>query len=158
MQKFRPNWLQKFRDFGLKSAIFESRNPTEPKKGLGMTKKFFWGLWDLFGAGRKNFGHPTPKKCVFGGAELSTKTTFSSFFRPNSTFWVSWYTYTMWRWENSISKCCLSFLDLRWCFPKIFWSSHPKKVVFIIFHLKNTLTKTFVDDSRTIVGAQRWPK
>ena len=35
--------------FGLKSAIFSSSNPTEPKNGLGITPKFFWGLWDLFG-------------------------------------------------------------------------------------------------------------
>ena len=41
MLKFWPNWIQKLRDFGLKSAILAPRDLTEPKKGSGRTKKFF---------------------------------------------------------------------------------------------------------------------
>jgi len=40
-----------------------------------MTKQVFWGLWDLFGAGRKNFDHP-PQKGRFWGCRNFCKTAF----------------------------------------------------------------------------------
>ena len=75
MQKFRPNWLQKFRDFGLKSAIFESRNPTEPKKGLGMTKKFSEGFGTSLVRAEKISATP-PQKGRFGGCRNFCKIAF----------------------------------------------------------------------------------
>ena len=57
---------QKFRFLGLKSAGFDSSNATETKNELRITKKFSRGIWDPFGAGRKNFDHPAPKRSILG--------------------------------------------------------------------------------------------
>jgi len=126
MQKFRPNWLQKFWDFGLKSAIFESRNPTEPKKGLGMTKKFFWGLWDLFGAGRKNFDHPTPKRSILGVQKFLQNRVFW----PNFGSFRLWWAYGVPKWFGQHEKLFTRALEPLWCGLQIYHPSHPKMVDF----------------------------
>ena len=66
MQNFRPKLISKIRDFGQNSAIFDSDNPREVNNEFGDTKKCFWGLWNLFGAGRKFFDHPAPKSSILG--------------------------------------------------------------------------------------------
>ena len=66
MQNFRPKLISKIRDFGQNSAIFDSDNPREVNNEFGDTKTCFWGLWNLFGAGRKFFDHPAPKSSILG--------------------------------------------------------------------------------------------
>ena len=48
------------------SAVFGSESPPEPQNGSVGIKNFLRGLWSPFGAGRKNFGHLTPKRSILG--------------------------------------------------------------------------------------------
>ena len=122
MQKFQPKSISKIRDFGLNSAIFDSDNPTEPKKGLGMTKKFFWGLWDLFGAGRKNFDHPTPKRSILGVQKFLQNRVFW----PNFGSFRLWWAYGVPKWFGQHEKLFTRALEPLWCGLKIYHPPTPK--------------------------------
>ena len=126
MQKFRSNRIQKLRHFGPKSAVFESRNPTKPKNGLGVTKKVFSGLWDLFGAGRKNFDHPTPKRSILGVQKFLQNRVFC----PNFGSFRLWWAYGVPKWFGQHKKLFSRALEPLWCGLKIYHPPHPKMVDF----------------------------
>ena len=62
---------------GLISAVFDSDRPTESQNGSSVTKNFLRRLWNPFGAGRKFFDHPTPKRSILGVQKF-----LPSLFRP----------------------------------------------------------------------------
>ena len=126
MQNFRPKLISKIRDFGQNSAIFDSDNPREVNNEFGDTKKCFWGLWNLFGAGRKFFDHPAPKSSILGCRNFCKIAFFgliSPLFDPGGPkesqtgFFQYQKLFTM------------SFESL-WCVPRTFHPTWLKKVGF----------------------------
>ena len=117
---------QKFRFFGLKSAVFDSRNATETKNELGIIKKIFRGLWDLFDAGRKNFDHPAPKRSILGVQK----------FLQNRIFGLNFSSFRLWevsrapKWFDRHQKLFTRALEPFGRGQKEFHPPHPEKVNF----------------------------
>ena len=126
MQKFRPNRLSKISVFGLKSAIFDSSIPTEPKNELETTKKNFRGLWDPFGAGRKFFDHPAPKRSIWGCRNFCK----IAFLGPNFSSFRLWEVSRAPKWFGRYQKLFTKAMESFWCGPKKFRPPHPKKSDF----------------------------
>ena len=99
-RNFGRNGFQKFRFFGLKSAVFDSDNPTEAKNELGDTKKFSGELWNPFGAGRNNFDHPAPKRPILGVQKFLQNRVFEASF---SSFRL-WWAYRVQKWVEYHEK------------------------------------------------------
>ena len=125
-RNFGQNDFQKFRFFGLKSAIFDSSNAPEPKNELGITKKFFRWRWDPFGAGRKNFDHPAPKRSILGVQKFLQ----NRIFRPNFSSFRLWEVSRAPKWFGRHQKLFTRAVEPLWCRPKKFRPPHPKKVNF----------------------------
>ena len=107
---------QKFRFFGLKSAVFDSSNATEPKNELGIIKTFFRGLLDLFGAGRKHFDHPTPNRSILGVQKFLQ----NRIFWPNFSSFRLWWAYMVQKWVGWNQKVFARALEPLWGGPRKF--------------------------------------
>ncbi len=75
---FRPHEIRKSAIFGRKSVFFDSKEAPTPQNEVGTMKIFLEAHLQLFGAGRKVFDYPAPRRPIFGDAEISTKIDFWS--------------------------------------------------------------------------------
>ena len=123
MQKFRPNRLSEISVLGLKSAVFGSSNPTEPKNELGSTQNFFWALWSPFGADRNFFDHPTPKRSILGVQKFLQNRIFG----PNLSGFLLWKAYIAPKWFSRHQKLFAWALEPLWCGPKKYRPPPPQK-------------------------------
>ena len=75
---FRPHEIRKSAIFGRKSVFFHSKEAPAPQNDVGTMKIFLGAHLQFFGSGRKIFGHPAPRRPIFGDAEISAKIDFWS--------------------------------------------------------------------------------
>ena len=63
-------------DFWSKIAIFYCNEGPVPQNEVSTMNNFLEADYPFFGSVRKNFGHPAPRRHIFGDAEISTKIDF----------------------------------------------------------------------------------
>ena len=90
---------------------------------LKVTKKCFRELWDPFGAGRKFFGHPAPKRSIFWRDRNFCKSTFW----PNFSGFRLWEACAASYWSGRHEIFSERALEPHWYGPKNFNHPHPKR-------------------------------